>query len=135
MSKTAARFALACTLLFATAALFAVPASQAPKEITIADCQSKKPAVNFPHAQHFATFECKTCHHMQPDLKAGAATEVQACRNCHVTPEKADTPICSSMSTTKNPFHALCVNCHKEQVAKNADSKAPTRCDQCHVKG
>jgi hypothetical protein len=132
MSKTAKRFTLASAMLFAAAALLAVPASKAPAEITISDCQSKKPPVVFPHAQHFAKLECKTCHHMQPDLKAGAATEVQACRDCHVNPEKAETPKCSEMSTTKNPFHALCVNCHKEQVAKDANSKAPTKCADCH---
>ncbi len=134
MRKLLLRSALSVLALTAATALFAVTAKDAPEKITIQDCQNKKPAVVFPHAAHFEVTECKTCHHTQPELKMGATIEVQACRTCHVTPEKADTPTCSQMSMTKNPFHMVCITCHKEQVAKNAASKAPTKCDGCHVK-
>ena len=133
MRKLLVSLGVAC-LALAAPALFAVPASKAPEKITINDCASKKPAVEFPHAQHFKTLECKTCHHTQADLKAGAATEVVGCKTCHVTPEKAETPKCSEMSSKTNPFHMVCVGCHKEELAKNADTKAPTKCDQCHPK-
>ena len=36
--------------------------------------------------------------------------------------------------TTKNPFHITCVGCHKEEAKTNAETKAPTKCDQCHPK-
>ena len=78
--------------------------------------------------------ECKTCHHTQPDLKAGTAIEVKPCGACHVQPEKTDTPKCSEMGLSKNPFHIRCLGCHKEAVAKDATKQAPTKCDQCHPK-
>jgi hypothetical protein len=36
---------------------------------------------------------------------------------------------------SKNPFHATCINCHKEELKKNAEAKAPTKCTDCHPKG
>ena len=105
----------------------------APDKTTIDDCVVKKAAVEFPHKAHVdGGIGCATCHHTQPDLKAGG--EAQSCGSCHNAPEKAETPKCSEMSTTKNPFHLSCIKCHKEEVAKKADSKAPTKCDQCHPK-
>ena len=38
------------------------------------------------------------------------------------------------MSQKKNPYHINCVPCHKEAVAKDEASKAPTKCNQCHPK-
>ena len=133
MRKLLAPLGVAC-LVLAGSALLAVPASQAPDKVTIDDCVAKKVAVAFPHGQHAKAFECKTCHHAQADLKAGAATEVKTCGECHVKPEKAETPVCSEMSSKSNPFHITCVGCHKEELAKKPDTKAPTKCDQCHPK-
>lgn len=134
MRKLFVPFALAALAVLAGTALVAVPASQAPDQATLDDCVAKKSAVVFPHGQHAKDIACATCHHTQADLEAGAATEVKTCGTCHVTPEKAETPVCSQMSMTKNPFHLTCVNCHKEEAKKNAESKAPTKCDQCHPK-
>ncbi|MGE5232691.1 MAG: cytochrome c3 family protein [Acidobacteriota bacterium] len=126
---------LSVLALLAGTAAFAVTAKDAPEKVTIKDCAAKKPAVEFPHKAHIDSgLACATCHHTQKDLKAGAAEEVKPCSACHVTPEKAETPKCSEMSPTKNPFHITCMGCHKEEVAKKADSKAPTKCDQCHKK-
>lgn len=126
---------LAVLLLLAGGAVFATTAKDAPEKVTIKDCAAKKTAVEFPHKAHIdAGVACSKCHHTQKDLKAGAADEVKACAACHVTPEKAETPKCSEMSPTKNPYHIGCIGCHKEEVAKKADSKAPTKCDQCHKK-
>jgi hypothetical protein len=33
------------------------------------------------------------------------------------------------MSLKKNPFHMVCIDCHK------AETKGPTKCDDCHPKG
>jgi hypothetical protein len=100
--------------------------------ITIDDCANKKSAVSFPHTAHQALTECATCHHTQPDLAAGG--EGEKCSNCHMEPEDAATPKCSEMSMTKNHFHKNCVSCHKDAVKKDAESKAPTKCDGCHPK-
>jgi hypothetical protein len=134
MRKLFAPIAVVALAVLAGSALVAVPASKAPEKITIDDCAAKKAPVAFPHAEHGKAHACDTCHHTQKGLKAGDATEVEGCKSCHVTPEKAETPKCSEMSATKNPFHMLCVNCHKEELAKKADTKAPTKCDQCHPK-
>ena len=133
MRKLIAPLGLVCALLAATV-LVAAPASKAPDKTSIDDCVVKRTAVAFPHGEHAKTLACDTCHHTQKGLKAGEATEVQACASCHTTPEKAETPKCSEMSTAKNHFHIGCVNCHKEELAKKADTKAPTKCDECHPK-
>lgn len=134
MRKLFVPFVLVCTVVLAGTVLVAVPASQAPESVTLDDCMAKKSAVVFPHKAHAEKLECKACHHTQADLTAAAATEVQTCGSCHTSPEKAETPKCGEMSMAKNPFHLTCVNCHKEEAKKNAETKAPTKCDQCHPK-
>jgi hypothetical protein len=125
---TVALAALAATVVSAAAA------GKAPETTTIDDCVAKKAAVAFPHAAHVKVAECKTCHHNQATLTAQSAEEVKPCGACHVAPEKPETPKCSEMSLAKNPFHINCIGCHKAEVAKNATTKAPTKCDQCHPK-
>ena len=134
MRKLFAPIAVVALAVFAGAALMATPATKAPDKVSLDDCVAKKTAVAFPHGEHAKAHACETCHHTQKGLKAGDATEVATCGTCHVTPEKAETPKCAEMSSTKNPFHMLCVNCHKEELAKKADTKAPTKCEQCHPK-
>jgi len=131
MRKTIASLAFG---ILSAAVMFATTAKQAPETITINECASKKPAVNFPHKAHWKVTECKTCHHAQADLKEGTDVEVQGCATCHLNPEKAETPSCTEMSSAKNPYHMLCVNCHKEKVKEDAASKAPTKCNDCHAK-
>lgn len=105
-----------------------VAIAQPPETATIDDCVNKKAAVEFPHAAHWEVTECTTCHHTQEGLTADNAEGVETCGSCHTEPEAAETPKCSEMSLTKNPFHIGCVNCHKEQAA------GPTKCDECHPK-
>ncbi len=127
-------FALAVLVILA-GSTFIAGAATPPDKTTIDDCVAKKAAVEFPHGAHVkAVAECKTCHHTQPALTAESGEKVETCASCHVTPEKAETPKCSEMSATKNPFHMSCVKCHKEELAKKPDSKVPTKCDQCHPK-
>lgn len=135
MRQHFAPLVLAALVVLAGAALVAMPASQSPDQVTIDDCVAKKSAVAFPHGQHAKDIACSTCHHTQADLKADSAVDVPSCGSCHNAPEKAETPVCSQMSMSKNPFHLACVNCHKEEKKKNAETKAPTTCDSCHPKG
>ena len=114
--------------------MLAHAAATIPDEITIDDCQSKQPAVKFSHKLHTAKTDCATCHHTQKDLTADKASEAKACDSCHNAPEKAETPKCSEMSLTKNPYHIACINCHKQELKKNAQANAPTKCTDCHVK-
>jgi hypothetical protein len=100
--------------------------------ITIDGCANKKSAVTFPHKAHEGLTECSTCHHTQEGLAEGG--EAETCMSCHLEPEDAATPKCSEMSMSKNPYHKSCIPCHKDEVKKNAESKAPTKCDGCHPK-
>ncbi len=107
-----------------------------PEKITIDGCAKKKAAVVFPHKAHFEVTKCETCHHKSKGLTAEnfAEMDIKACAVCHLNPEKADTPNCSKSSKKLNPFHLRCVKCHKETKAKDAATKAPTKCKQCHPK-
>jgi hypothetical protein len=117
-----------CALVIGASGLMAI----ASDVITIDECANKKSAVQFPHATHQGLTECSTCHHTQEGLAEGG--EAEKCGKCHLEPEDAATPKCSEMSMTKNPYHKMCISCHKDEVAKNAESKAPTKCDGCHPK-
>jgi len=121
--------------LLVAAISIATTAQQAPETIKLDACAAKQPAVSFPHKAHMDRLECGACHHTQKDLTADAAVEVAKCSSCHLNPEKAETPVCTQMSMSKNQFHIGCVGCHKEEAKKNADTKAPTKCAACHVKG
>lgn len=134
MQKFITRLAIGCLAVLVATVLGAATAKEAPEKTTIDDCVVKKTAVAFPHAAHAKTLECKVCHHNQETLKADSTEVVKPCGECHTKVEKPETPACSEMSMTKNPFHITCVKCHKEELAKKPDTKAPTKCDQCHPK-
>ena len=130
MRKFPNLMALAALGLAATF-LFAAP-HHGPDEVVIDAAQDKRAAVTFPHAAHVEWVEsCDTCHHTFEGLTAESAADadVQGCVACHLDPEQADTPSMRSMSLRENPFHAGCIDCHKEQES------GPTRCEQCHSKG
>jgi hypothetical protein len=117
-----------------TGVVIAATAGEAPETTTIDDCVIKKAAVEFPHKMHADELECTTCHHTQEGLTAESTEEVLACGGCHNEPEDAETPICSQMSTSKNPFHITCVGCHKEKLAEDEAFAGPTKCTGCHPK-
>jgi len=102
-----------------------------PEKASIAECKKAKDPVAFEHKKHVdRKVECAKCHHNQKDLKAGADVEVKKCSECHLTPEKPETLKCTEMGAAKNPYHKLCIECHKADAAK----KAPTKCADCHKK-
>lgn len=118
-------------LVFALAATFAMATPHhGPDDTTIDAAEDKRPAVPFPHGKHATELveSCDTCHHTNPDATIEADEDVQACSACHLEPEEADTPDMAQMSLKKNPFHMVCIDCHKEQDA------GPTSCNDCHVK-
>ncbi len=128
MKKNLSVFAmLAIVGLVAAVAVAGVPANQAPETITINEAAAKKGPVEFPHKAHFAVTACTTCHHTQEGLTADSTMEVEKCSACHLHPESAETPDMSQMSLKKNPFHALCIDCHKKEA------KGPTKCNDCHA--
>lgn len=109
-----------------------------PEDITIDGCGDTRAPVSFPHKAHFEEIECVTCHHSQEDLTLEAVQggmEVEICSDCHLEPEEADTPVCSERSLKKNPFHLVCVDCHKKAIAEDESVSAPSKCAECHPKG
>jgi hypothetical protein len=118
---------LSVAVLFATS-VFGVPANKAPESVTIKEAAKKQAPVTFTHGAHGKLTKCETCHHMQKGLVATATTEVQLCSTCHMTPEKATTPKMTEMAMDKNPFHMVCIKCHKD------GAKGPTKCMECHKK-
>jgi len=111
------------------AVAFAGMAKDAPATIVLDKAAAKKPAVTFPHAAHVtAVPDCATCHHTQKGLTATSDVKVEPCAACHLDPEKPEAGSMREMSLTKNPFHKLCIGCHK------TDGKGPKTCNDCHKK-
>jgi len=117
-----------CVLTIGSGALIAL-AHHGPDTVTIDAAADKKSPVVFPHAAHIEVVDqCDTCHHTQEGLTAESDAEVETCASCHLDPESEDVPSMRQMSLKKNPFHAGCIDCHKEEGA------GPTKCDECHPK-
>ncbi|MDX1643879.1 MAG: cytochrome c3 family protein [Thermoanaerobaculia bacterium] len=115
-------------VLLVAAIVVAAP-HHAPEEVVIDAAVNKRAAVEFPHKLHQENVEsCATCHHESEGLTAEADEEVEACSSCHLDPEDPETPSMRELSMKKNPYHILCVDCHK------AEEKGPTKCDECHPK-
>lgn len=111
----------------AVLAAVAVAAVQLPETVTIDQAKNKQAPVVMSHKLHADTIACDTCHHTQKGLTAEAA-EVKSCAACHLDPEKPETPSIREVSLTKNPYHKLCIDCHKKEA------KGPTKCAECHKK-
>jgi len=84
--------------------------------------------VSFNHKKHGADLGCVTCHHTEKELKAGGTAK--SCFTCHGAEAKDKQP------SAKDMIHkGSCVKCHKDAKAKDAASKAPTACKECHGGG
>lgn len=105
-----------------------VSAAKAPVTATISAAAKKQPAVVFPHEKHTKLVKaCDTCHHTSKGLTAESKVKVEKCSDCHMKVQgKMGTMADASMQ--KNPMHAKCIGCHKEQ------KKGPVLCAKCHVK-
>lgn len=68
--------------------------------------------VTFDHTIHQSrTTDCSTCHH---------TGDYAQCKSCH--------GIDPAAPKSKNAYHKLCQDCHKEMA------KGPTKCKECHIK-
>jgi len=106
--------------------------------------------VDFPHSRHFASVDCRTCHHKWDgsDIIAGCATT--DCHDVTVSPTKSENNRLNPdlmIKYYKSAFHKMCIGCHKEIKAQNKQLEAsfkelkeklppsgPTGCIQCHPK-
>jgi hypothetical protein len=106
-----------------------IAAHHGPDNILIDAAAKRQPGVPFNHGKHATKLvsSCDTCHHTQKGLTDATKTKVVKCTTCHLDP-KGDVPGMREMSMQKNPFHTLCVDCHK------TEKKGPVACAGCHVK-
>ncbi|MGH9457187.1 MAG: cytochrome c3 family protein [Thermoanaerobaculia bacterium] len=113
-------------LLLTLAAAIAF-ADHGPKLVTIDAAAKKQPPVTFEHGKHAAerVESCDTCHHTNEGLTHESEAKVEKCSVCHLDPE-GNVPSMRDMSPTKNPFHSLCIGCHRQQ------RKGATICTECH---
>lgn len=105
-------------------------ANQGPVKVSINAAAKKLPAVPFAHEQHATRIkQCDKCHHSNKGLTAenAAKAKVEKCSVCHLDP-KPNVPGMRDASPQKNPFHSLCMGCHKQQ------KKGPALCKDCHKK-
>ena len=74
------------------------------------------------HERHYRHYgiSCQDCHH---ELKQGASAPT-ACSDCH---DRA-----SSATDLTAAAHQSCRGCHQDQLADQADSRAPVDCLGCH---
>ncbi len=110
--------------LFLVLALSVFAQKKAPEVMTLKVEGGKLAPVPFPHALHAEKhkIQCSKCHHKEPD-----PTQPELCIKCHpVKDAKEGVPL------FKDAYHKLCIDCHKEVVAKG--NKAPTKCTECHKK-
>lgn len=91
-----------------------------PKQVVF---EAKNGKVTYNHEAHEKRAKCETCHHMMATEK-----DKVACRSCHT--DKAE----GRRLAAKDAFHKACKGCHEEQVKADPNSKAPTKCNGCHVK-
>jgi hypothetical protein len=120
------RKVIAATILsLFTLSAFAAP----PAKVKIDAAKKKQPAVTFTHDKHVKLAKaCDTCHHTNKGLTAESKAKVEKCSTCHLNPKDAKVLDMADGSLTKNPYHKLCISCHK--TAK----KGPAACNKCHVK-
>ena len=118
-------------LVLSLAATLALAHHTIPDTVVIDDAAKKQLPVPFTHAKHATTLvkSCDTCHHMQKGLTAEKSHTIKVlnCSVCHLNPPSS-VPSMREMSLTKNPFHIVCISCHKEQ------KKGPVLCTECHRK-
>jgi len=108
--------------------------------------------VDFPHAAHFAHYDCKTCHHKWEGATAVQGCTASGCHDLDKTPEltpgkKIDRNLMAKYY--KNAFHGQCIDCHKKLLIKNKEMEnavtagitkpeivvpGPTSCIKCHPK-
>jgi hypothetical protein len=94
---------------------------------TIDPTKPAKPA-QFPHGQHQARLECRTCHHSKSAegkrLAYVDGQKIEKCETCHNS--KAGLP--DKISTFKNAAHTLCQGCHRKNKPELV------KCTVCHKK-
>ncbi len=110
--------------------------------------EAKRSAVEFPHSAHFASVDCRTCHHKWQGAEIIQGCGTQDCHDVTVSPTKSGeggTNPDLAIRYYKSAYHQMCIGCHKEikaqnlaletshkELKENLTVPGPTSCVQCH---
>ncbi len=112
------------------------------------EVESKRAAVEFPHAAHF-DYNCKACHHTWDGESPVLSCMASGCHDLNQIPAKEERAADPDLGIRyyKEAYHTACIGCHKEikkqnQAIENSyrstsgtiQSSGPTSCNECHPK-
>jgi hypothetical protein len=112
--------------------------------------EPKRALVDFPHSRHFASVDCRTCHHTWQGTEIIKNCTTSACHDVAVSPtisEKGSVNPDLAIRYYKTGYHQMCIGCHKEIRIQNKQLETsfkelketltipgPTGCILCHPK-
>ena len=112
--------------------------------------EPKRSPVDFPHSAHFASVDCRTCHHTWQGTEIIKGCQTADCHDVTVSPTKSGegrTNPDQAIRYYKAGYHQMCIGCHKEIKAQNIQMEkshkelqetltvpGPTSCIECHPK-
>ena len=112
--------------------------------------EPKRSPVDFPHSTHFASVDCRTCHHTWQGTEIIKGCATTDCHDVTVSPTKSGIGESNpdlAIRYYKTGYHQMCIGCHKEIKAQNIQLETshkelkealtipgPTSCIQCHPK-
>jgi len=110
------------------------------------EVDSKRSAVEFPHAIHF-DYTCKTCHHTWDGESPVLSCMASGCHDLTQNPTRAERAAKPDLGIRyyKEAYHSACIGCHKEIKKQNRaiensyrstseaiQSSGPSSCNECH---
>lgn len=112
--------------------------------------EPKRSPVDFPHSRHFASVDCRTCHHTWQGTETIKSCTTTDCHDVAVSPTKSEKGSANpdlAIRYYKAGYHQLCIGCHKEIKIQNKQLETslkdlnealpvpgPTGCILCHPK-
>ena len=110
----------------------------------------KRSPVDFPHSTHFASVDCRTCHHKWQGTEIIKGCATTDCHDVTVSPTKSGKDGSNpdqSIRYYKTGYHQMCIGCHKEikiqniqletsfkELKEKLPPSGPTGCILCHPK-
>ena len=112
--------------------------------------EPKRSPVDFPHSTHFASVDCKTCHHKWQGTELIQGCTTTDCHDVAVSPTKSGKSGSNpdlAIRYYKTAYHQMCIGCHKEikiqniqleksykELKETVTDPGPISCLQCHPK-
>lgn len=112
--------------------------------------EPKRSPVDFPHSTHFASVDCRTCHHKWQGTEIIKGCTTTDCHDVTVSPTKSGEGASNpdlAIRYYKTGYHQMCIGCHKEikiqnkqletsfkELQETLTTPGPTGCIECHPK-